>query len=204
VNTIADDLGVGRVTSIDGFLDERECEFICEELDFAFWRPSRVVNRNFDDELVYFHSSQRISQSTDQPWFSAELDAAVGGIERRACKLLGIDQANLERWQAVRYRNRGRFRLHHDAGLFAGDPEGERVVTLLLYLKTPLEGGDTVFPELGIRVPAVAGRLAVWNNLNADGMADPVMRHAAQHVRRGGKTVLTTWSRQHPVRKEDS
>jgi len=204
VNTVTDNLGVGRVTLIDGFLDERECEFICEELDFAFWRPSRVVNRNFDDELVYFHSSQRTSQSTDQQWFSAELDASVGGIERRACKLLGIDLANLERWQAVRYRNRGRFRLHHDAGLFAGDPEGERVVTLLLYLKTPLEGGDTVFPELGIRVPAVAGRLAVWTNLNADGMADPVMRHAAQPVRRGGKTVLTTWSRQHPVRKEDS
>ncbi len=204
MSTVTDELGVGRLTWIDGFLAASECEFICEELDFAFWRPSRVVNRNFGDELVYFHSPQRTSQSTDQCWFSAELDAAVDGIEQRACKLLGIDQTNLEPWQAVRYRNRGRFRLHHDAGLFAGDPEGERVVTMLLYLQTPLEGGDTVFPDLGIRVPAIAGRLAVWNNLNAAGTADPAMRHAAQPVRRGGKTVLTTWSRQHPVRKEDS
>jgi prolyl 4-hydroxylase len=202
MSPVADELPAGRVKWIDGFLGASECTFICEELDFAFWRPSRVVSRDFNDELVYFRSPQRTSQSTDQQWFSAELDELVESMERRACDLLGINQLTLERWQAVRYRNRGRFRLHHDAGLFASDPEGERVVTMLLYLQTPLEGGATIFPDLGIRVPAAAGRLVAWNNLRDDGTVDPAMRHAAQPVRRGGKTVLTTWSRQHPVRKE--
>lgn len=204
MTVVSDQPRAERVACIDGFLTASECEFLCEELDFAFWRPSRVVNRNFADELVYFHSPQRTSLSTDQSWFSADLAAAVGDIERRACDLLGIDAMTLEPWQAVRYRHRGRFRLHHDAGLFAGDPEGERVITLLLYLQTPAEGGDTVFPDLGIRIPAVAGRLVTWNNLDGDGAVDPAVRHAAQPVRRGAKTVLTTWSREHPVRKESS
>lgn len=192
------------VAVIDGFLKATECESIREELDYAFWRPSRVVNRDFGDELIYYRSPQRTSLSTDQQWFSAELAELVQSVERRACDLLGIDPMRLEPWQAVRYRNRGRFRLHHDAGLFAGDPEGEREVTVLLYLQTPAEGGDTVFPDLCMRVPAVGGRLVAWHNLLADGSVDPSKRHAAQPVRRGGKTILTTWSRQNPVRKECS
>lgn len=192
------------VAWIDGFLDGGECELIRKELDFAFWRPSRVVNRSFSDELVYYRSPQRTSLSTDQQWFNAELDDAIAGIERRICETLRVDAVTLEPWQAVRYRNRGRFQLHHDAGLFAGDPEGERELTLLLYLQTPLEGGDTVFPDLRLRVSAVAGRLVVWRNLRDDGTVDPAKRHAAQPVRRGGKTILTTWSRQYPVRKESS
>ncbi|WP_164478476.1 prolyl hydroxylase family protein [Mycolicibacterium stellerae] len=194
-------LDVG-VTWIDGFLDADECEFICAELDFAFWRPSRVVNRLFGDELVYYRSAERTSVSTDQQWFNAELDEAVAGIERRVCEMLRVDSATLEPWQAVRYRNRGRFQLHHDAGLFACDPEGERELTVLLYLETPPEGGATVFPDLRVRVTPVAGRLVVWRNLRDDGTVDPAKRHAAQPVRRGRKTILTTWSRQHPVRKE--
>lgn len=201
VAELVQDVGVAW---IDGFLDAGECEFICEELDFAFWRPSRVVNRLFSDDLVYYRSAERTSLSTDQQWFNAELDEAVAGIERRVCEMLRVDAVTLERWQAVRYRNRARFELHHDAGLFACDPEGERELTVLLYLQTPLEGGDTVFPDLRVRVSAVAGRLVVWRNLQDDGTVDPAKRHAAQPVRRGRKTILTTWSRQHPVRKESS
>jgi prolyl 4-hydroxylase len=202
MTTVSEDLRIRRVQWIDGFADTAECEFICTELEFAFWRPSFVVNRLFDDGLLYYQSPQRKSLSTDQRWFSDELVAVVEGIERRVCDLLEIDRLNLERWQAVRYHNRGRFRLHHDAGLFAGDPEGERVVTVLLYLQSPVEGGATVFPDLGLRVPAAVGRLVVWNNLRDDGTVDPAMRHAAQPVRRGKKAILTTWSRQHPIRKE--
>jgi hypothetical protein len=192
------------ITWFDEFLTAGDCESICEELEFAFWRPSCVVNRLFSDDLIYYRSSQRTSLSTDQQWFTPELNEQIAAIERRVCELLSIDPLTLEPWQAVRYGNRGRFRLHHDAGLFGSDPEGERERTILLYLQTPLEGGDTVFPDLRLRVSALAGRLVTWCNLRADGTADPAKRHAAQPVRRGGKVILTTWSRQHFVRKESS
>ncbi|WP_072846091.1 2OG-Fe(II) oxygenase [Rhodococcus tukisamuensis] len=193
-----DELRANRLVWVDEFVDARTCEFLCSELDFAYWHPSVVVRRDVDGALVSYRSEQRVSESTDDRWFSDDLLAELGRIEGRVCGLLGTGRRTLERWQAVRYRNRGRFRLHHDAGLFADDPEGERVTTIRLHLYTPGAGGATVFPYLGVRVGAVAGRLVLWQNLRSDGLADPDMRHAAQPVRRGRKSVLTTWARQHP------
>jgi prolyl 4-hydroxylase len=185
---------------LDDFVSDAHCEAIREELDFAFWTPSTVVARTRDGHDV-IASSHRISETTGEEWFSADLRRHIRRIETRLCRLLELKRSNLEPWQATRYRRGGKFDAHFDGGApFRNEPAGDREVTLLVYLSTPAAGGSTTFPELGLDVHARAGTVVAWTNLRADGTVDPNMIHAARPLRKGSKVTLTTWSRQRSVR----
>jgi prolyl 4-hydroxylase len=193
-------LGQARCAWMDGFLSERACAAILEELAFAFWRPSTVILRQADGSLESRRSLTRVSETAAQEWFSRPLLARLGRIERRLAGLLGRAAERYEPWQATRYCPGGRFDFHLDGGYWRDDPAGDRETTVLLYLDAPRAGGATHFPDLGLKVAARPGRLLAWDNLLPDGASDPRMRHAGAPVRVGRKTILVTWIRQRAIR----
>ena len=197
-SSIRDQAGGPVVT--DTFLETAQCEALLDELRFAWWQPSTVVECDDGRALVCLESGCRVSESAQQAWFPHAVPTLLDRIEERLNHLRGIEPGNLEPWQAVRYRVGGRFDLHHDGGVFANEPAGERNTTILLYLNTPEAGGGTHFPELELIVAARAGRLVTWDNLTVDGSPDPRVRHRALPVRAGTKTILTTWEREHPTK----
>lgn len=184
---------------VEGYLDNREAEAVADGLKSVFWRRSEVVRRGVGGDLESFSSDTRTSEGAAQRWFSPKLKKRVDVIQARLCQDFGIDPAFLEPWQAIRYHPGARFGIHHDAGLFGDEAGGERVLTFLLCLKAPSEGGATYFPDLNLLVDAVVGRLLVWKNLLPDGSIDATKRHAATPPYSGRKIVLTTWARQRPV-----
>lgn len=186
---------------MDGFLSERTCGVVLEELEVAFWRGSSVVRRRRDGSLETCDSVRRVSETADEEWFSPRLRRELRKIEARVAAMLHVDVTRFEPWQATRYRRGGRFDFHLDAGYWAGDPAGDREKTVLVYLDTPGRGGATRFQELGLDVDARAGRLLTWDNLLADERSNARMLHAAAPVFRGVKTVLVTWIRQRGIRK---
>lgn len=190
----------GGVVVRDDYLSADECAFIADELEYVLWRASEVVRVEANGGLVAFHSDERTSTSTSQRWFSDELNARLATLETRLEADFGPPSPYLERWQGVRYQPGGRFGLHTDAGAFAAEPWGERVLTFLVYLQAPEAGGETYFPRLDLLVAPICGRIVVWHNLLPDGTVDKRMLHAATPPRAGTKTILTTWSRQRPVR----
>lgn len=185
---------------IDGYLKAAETEEILYELKFVWWRRSQVLRADQSGRLESFVSASRTSQTSGQRWFNAALMSHLVHIETRLCSELRVDPTRLETWQAIRYSPGERFDLHHDAGLFGADPAGERVLTVVLFLDMPQQGGTTYFPDLDLLVDAQPGRLLVWNNLLPDGSIDATKRHASTPVHHGTKTILTTWSRQSSVR----
>ncbi len=185
---------------VDDFLDEATAMQIATELGFAWWQESRVINRDGLGDVVTFRSTSRHSETAQQEFFPEELHDLLATIEHRLLDEHALDPSRLEWWQAVRYPSGGHFDLHHDGGLFGHEPAGERRRTVLIYLSTPTEGGETVFPHLGRIVEARAGRLVFWDNLDADGVPDTRLQHRAMPVLSGHKTVLTTWERERPVR----
>lgn len=195
MSTLAERLEHDRIAWDDHFLTPRECAAFVEGLEFALWRRSSVVSRSPAGDLKSFQSPRRTSQSTTQYWFPDDLQPRLAHLESAVCAAIGVDAARLEYWQALRYGYRTGFRRHHDAGLFAAEPGGERATTVLLYLHSPDEGGSTWFPNLHLSVAARAGRLLAWKNLAPDGSPDPVMDHVARQVRKGRKIALTTWAR---------
>jgi prolyl 4-hydroxylase len=186
---------------MDGFLPAQTCALLIEELNFTLWRPSTVVSR-YADGLLRDHPSRcRVSETSTQEWFSRELLREIRNIERRLVRLLGLPLECYEPWQATRYGVGGKFAFHNDAGHWKNDQAGERRTSVILYLQSPREGGSTRFRDLRRDVEPRAGRLLVWNNLLESGECNPRMIHSSVPVRRGTKSVLVTWIRQRPIRK---
>ena len=170
-----------RLTFVDGFLRPDQCAAILHELEFAYWSRSKVYVEMGDGDYQHILGDKRDSMTTSERWFTTPLRRAIGGIDRRLARRLPQVLTHREEWQATRDRRGGRFGYHADSGYFAGEPAGERTHTVLIYLEAPRRGGVTRFPHLGIDVKSVAGRLAIWTNLTADGRGDPEMnprRHA--------------------------
>ncbi len=124
---------------------------------------------------------------------------------RLAARLANYGNATLKRAEPLailRYRPGEQYQLHRDAlgrAALAGDPlqmAGDRSSTILGYLNYPAAGGETYFPKLGIRIPAQAGRILVFDNLEDGGHPEPLSLHAGLPVTRGTKWVASLWIRQ--------
>lgn len=71
------------------------------------------------------------------------------------------------------------FEYHHDAldekHIDAFGPQ--RIATVIVYLNTVNEGGETVFPDIDESVVPVEGRLVFWENVDEHGNIDLDMGH---------------------------
>lgn len=181
---------------MDEFLTEAERATILEELDFALWRPSLTYMEQADGTRLDVLSDLRVSETAAQRWYSHELQTILANIEDRLESIFELDTANFEWWQATRYPTGGTFFYHLDSGYWATHYAGERVLTFLLYLTTPLQGGGTHFRALGTNVDPKAGRLVVWNNLFSNGDCNHRMIHSSVPLAEGNKVTLVTWLRQ--------
>ena len=71
---------------------------------------------------------------------------------------------------------------------------GQRVGTLVIYLNTPLAGGSTIFPDIGLDVAPVKGN-AVFFSYDRPHPATQTL-HGGSPVIEGEKWVATKWLRQ--------
>jgi hypothetical protein len=188
----------------DDFVASHVVARMLDELPYAFWSPSLVVHRSGNGTLSDVPSRTRVSQSTDERWFSGPLLRDLRRVEARIARLVGCPIGRFEPWQATRYRPGGLFSPHLDGGYWRSSPAGDREKTVLIHLRAPKSGGSTRFTLLEIDVPCRPGRLLLWDNLMASGKPDPLMLHAGMPVRRGSKVVLVTWIRQRSIRDAGS
>lgn len=182
---------------VDDFLSIAECRSIMDELEIAFWQSSKIITYLPGSESHHqVLAPSRISETAHQEWFSADLNAMLGSIEKRLELYFDIDNSKLEYWQATQYPMRGKFDYHLDAGFWEKDNAGERVHTILLYLDTPLKGGSTHFRALDLEIKPKTGRMVIWKNLFENGDCNYKMIHASLPLLKGTKTTLVTWERQ--------
>lgn len=190
-----------RPLLLDGFLSSVECSHILRELQFTLWRPSMAyqmqVDGSYRNEL---NRTFRVSETALEEWFTDELTTTIKEVEQRLQRMFEFDLSHLEAWQATSYARDGFVDYHVDAGYWDGHPDGDRILTFLIYLTTPRKGGNTHFRALDVEVTGKAGRLVVWNNLFPDGRSDHRMIHAGTPLLEGDKTTLVTWLRQNECR----
>ena len=57
---------------------------------------------------------------------------------------------------------------------------GQRICTVLVYLNDVIQGGDTAFPILNLRIHPKMGKAVVFFPSFLDGVLDPLALHAAE------------------------
>ncbi len=75
---------------------------------------------------------------------------------------------------------------------------GHRVVTFLIYLNAGYEGGETIFPRIGVRHAGERGEGLLFVNTLPDGQANLRTLHSGEPPTRGEKWVFSQFVRDRP------
>lgn len=123
-------------------------------------------------------------------------------IENRLAQLSQWPRENGEGLQILRYLPGQEYRAHYDAFSESAsvqhhlDEGGQRVATIIVYLKSPDIGGGTSFPLAGIALCPKPGTAVMFHNVDAEGQCLKQSLHAGMPVEEGEKFILTYWQRE--------
>lgn len=183
-----------RLCVFDGFLSDGECDEMTRAAAARLTRSETVQVNTGGSEVNPARTSEGM-------FFERGESALCTKIEARIAMLLGWPVERGEGLQVLRYQVGAEYKPHFDYfdPRHSGTPAilargGQRVATVIMYLNTPVQGGATVFPDVGLTVAAQKGR-AVFFSYDR---ADPSTRtlHGGAPVLWGEKWVATKWLRQ--------
>jgi len=183
------------LVQIDNLLPEDDCEAFTNHTytDMQVSADAGAVQP--DGALAPIKSHARTSYNS---WCKGAC-AAMPAARRLAAaieSITGVEEANSEFLQVLRYRESQYYRHHHDyITSNAGMPCGVRIYTMLLYLNDVEEGGETQFDTLNITVKPKKGRAIIWPSVLNDAVTqkDPRTDHQALPVTRGTKYAINAW-----------
>eukprot|EP00878_Enallax_costatus_P015111 GHUV01015823.1.p1 GENE.GHUV01015823.1~~GHUV01015823.1.p1 ORF type:complete len:220 (+),score=29.90 GHUV01015823.1:209-868(+) len=152
-----------RAYVIKGFLTDAECDHI-----IAMSKPKLEESLVVDNDMGFFKKSEvRTSSGTT---FGRNYDDVLKRIEKRIASVTMIPVDHQEGYQVLHYVNGQKYDVHydtfHDQLNQRKENGGQRVVTVLMYLSTPEEGGETVFPYADQKVSGPG-----WSECALQGLA---------------------------------
>ena len=174
-----------------------ECKYIIDLANPGFSR-STVVGENSVDS----------SRTSETAWVSKN-DPVAQKLLAKALELTGKTMAHCEDIQVVKYTPGTYYRAHHDSCCDASDDctefakdGGQRVGTLLVYLNSEFEDGETHFPDYGdLKMKANPGSAIFFRPLGSDdGKCHPKALHAGLPISSGVKYVCNVWIREDEFR----
>ncbi len=174
---------------IENFLDTDECQHLIKTIRSRL-RPSELSSPDADK---FF----RTSKTCDLTQLN---DNIVQNIDNKICKVLQIEKDLSEPIQGQYYEVGQEFKPHTD---FFEDHEleinggalGQRSYTVMIYLNSTEEGGETTFPLIDEEFSPREGKAVIWCNLNPDMSPNNFSMHHAKQVRKGYKAIITKWFR---------
>jgi len=135
-----------------------------------------------------------------------DTDLVLIAIQQRMAAVLGVPVQNMEGPSILHYAVGQEITEHYDwvnPRMPHYEHEirhrGERIVTFLLYLNDDYAGGETDFPELGVRHKGRRREAMYFTNATPDGRPDHRMVHAGRPPTRGEKWVMTQFVRSRAV-----
>ncbi len=165
-------------------------------------RLVRVIDSRIRPSILFSDRAAPAGRTSSTHYF-AEGSPETLALGRRIDAVLGIERRHGETIQGQRYRVGEEYRHHCDffreeRAHWQGERRrgGQRTWTAMVYLNAVEAGGETEFPELGLRIRPEPGLMVAWNNMTRKGRPNRATRHAALPVLAGEKHVITQWYRQ--------
>jgi prolyl 4-hydroxylase len=183
-----------RVVVFGNVLSHEECDQLIELAQPKLARSLTVDNQTGGDEV-------NPARTSDGMFFNRGENPLCERIERRLAELVNWPYENGEGLQVLRYKNGAQYVPHYDYFDPAqpGTPKilqrgGQRVGTIIMYLRTPERGGATVFPDIGLEVAPIKGSAVFFSYDRPH--PDTKSLHGGAPVTLGEKYVATKWMRE--------
>jgi hypothetical protein len=187
-----------RVRVIEQFASPAECRWLIERTRERL-RPANVINPA-TGALGYTAGRSNSGAEFQVP----DMDLVIEMIRARISAATRLPLPLFEPTQVLHYAPGQEFRPHFDF-LDPVNPaygeelrRGQRVATFLIYLNDRFAGGETDFPEVGLKFRGRTGDAIFWANVGPDGRPDPLTRHAGLPPTSGEKWILSQWIRGRP------
>ena len=178
----------------DNLLSAAECEALVAAAESRLARSLTVDIRTGGEELNHDRTSHGM-------FYTRGENEVIRRIEARIARLLNWPVQNGEGLQVLRYRRGAEYKPHYDY-FDPGEPGtaailrrgGQRVASLIMYLREPEEGGATVFPDIGLRVRPQQGSAVFFSYALAHPTS--LTLHGGEPVKSGEKWIATKWLRE--------
>ena len=189
-----------RVILFGNVLTKDECDQLIELSKSRLSRSTTVDDVTGNAEP----HEHRTSYGT---FFALNETPFIASIDNRIAQLMQLPVVNGEGLQILNYKIGGEYKPHYDYF----QPElpgsashiargGQRVATLVMYLNTVEGGGETIFPNIDLKVVPVQGCAIYFAYTNAHNQVDPLTYHGGNPVSQGEKWIATKWMRQREYR----
>jgi prolyl 4-hydroxylase len=137
-------------------------------------------------------------------WIPHGYNAVIEELSLRVSDVVGIPLEHAESLQVVHYNESQQYAPHYDAWDAATErgqrcmaKGGQRLLTCLMYLNDPEQGGGTSFPNLDMEVRARKGRMLLFHNCHqGSNVRHPDSLHGGMPVIQGEKWACNFWFRE--------
>ncbi|HEX6996861.1 MAG TPA: 2OG-Fe(II) oxygenase [Gammaproteobacteria bacterium] len=188
-----------RICAFPGFVSEAVCDWLIERARGRLER-ARVYDAHRHVDYV---DDSRTNSSAVFNVMQADLVHLM--VQARMSVACGQPVAHMEAPTVLHYAVGETIGYHYDFvdPAHPGYEEeirrfGNRVVTFLVYLNAGYEGGETVFPRLGLEHAGRRGEGLFFVNTLPDGQADVRTLHSGRPPTRGEKWVFSQFVRDRP------
>jgi prolyl 4-hydroxylase len=188
-----------RICRFPGFVSERVCSWLIERARGRLER-ARVYDVLRRDDVV---DDSRTNSFAVFDAMQADLVHLL--VQTRMAAGCGQPVRHMEAATVLHYAVGQTIGHHYDfvdpkLPTYAEEiaARGRRVATFLVYLNDGYEGGETVFPRLGVRHAGRCGEGFLFVNTLRDGQADVRTLHSGEPPVRGEKWVFSQFVRDRP------
>eukprot|EP00931_Biecheleriopsis_adriatica_P089508 TRINITY_DN63622_c0_g1_i1.p1 TRINITY_DN63622_c0_g1~~TRINITY_DN63622_c0_g1_i1.p1 ORF type:complete len:460 (-),score=100.95 TRINITY_DN63622_c0_g1_i1:13-1392(-) len=188
-----------KITVIPNFLSDAEIQHLLELAEEG-WTPSTVGSGVYktNDETKDLQNKQSKNRTSYSCMLRSSQTDLVQNVEHRLAQLAGLNVNCLERLNMVRYAPGQLFNRHHD-GRF-------RPKTVFIYLNDlpDGDGGETYFPNLGVKFVPRKGCAVMWSNVLAPGVDDERTIHQGLPPRTSTKYGVNCFFNDKPLREYEA
>jgi prolyl 4-hydroxylase len=183
-----------QIVLFGDFLSKNECDRLVDAARPRMQRSLTADRHTGIDQVDTVRTSRGM-------FFQRDENPLVRTIEARIARLFAWPVDRGEHLQVLHYRPGDRYEPHYDYFDPAGEGApallargGQRIATLLMYLREPERGGETTFPDLGLRFAAKRG-CALFFSYDRPHPSTKTL-HGGAPVIAGEKWVATKWLRE--------
>jgi len=178
----------------------------CEEILAHSWQNMKRSSVASKDGKGQKHDKRTGSNT----WLAHDASPVIKGVADRISEMVRMPLDNAEPFQVVHYEENQEYDYHYDSfdeSDIGYNEEytkngGQRLITVLGYLRDVPKGGETGFSHLGVNIQPRRGSIIVWWNVEQNTTKrETKSLHAGLPVLEGEKYAFNLWFREREFAK---